>query len=580
MNACVSRIVALTAVLWLLLAAGATAQAAEYYVDNSDPSANDSNPGTESQPWVNCPGMDGWSGSAVLQPGDVVYFNSGSTWELSSGSSVLQVAGGVTYDGSTWGDGTRATLRATGELGRSVINLMEDNASTPTVVRGFDVDAGSTVTTGIGVNWPQSDGSLTGAVKRIENCVVHDVDSRSAQGEYEYGIAVSSGYGGGRTVSNVEILNCTAYNISRGGINIYSANDDPLSRITDVLVRGCEIYATGLDPDYAGSALPMKNHVSNVIFEFNHVHNTTRGVGIGISSHDENFRGPENAVIRYNIIRECEQMGVLFNVKGDVSADVYGNLILGNVYQGIRFMDVQDNVSIRIFNNTLVHNHEPSWSHEILVYTGAANVSVLEVTNNLFVAHADTIPLQDDDGSITDHSNNLFFRTGGGALVRSGGTTYTSADIASWESSAITSDPLQNDISNLPTGFVGTFGVDLRPDTEGLNLAENSPARNGGAPLDAAYSGSINSVARPSGTGWDIGAYEYNEGGPDYDAGVPVDAQIPGDGGGDGATGNGGSGKSGCGCRAGSRHTGIPSGDLFLFVLIFGLMVALRRRRN
>jgi MYXO-CTERM domain-containing protein len=244
-------------------------------------------------------------------------------------------------------------------------------------------------------------------------------------------------------------------------------------------------------------------------------------------------------------------------------------------------MDVQDNVSIRIFNNTLVHNHEPSWSHEILVYTGTANVSVLEVKNNLFVSHADTIPLQDDDGSITDHSNNLFFRSGGGALVRSGGTTYTSADIASWEPSAIASDPLLNDISNLPTGFIGTFGVDLRPDTEGLNIAENSPARNAGAALDAAYSGSINSVTRPSGQGWDIGAYEYNEGTPYPDAGVPVDGQIPADGGGaDGSTGNGGSGKSGCGCRAGPEDPAVPLGDLFLVVLIFGLMFALRRRRN
>ena len=41
----------------------------------------------------------------------------------------------------------------------------------------------------------------------IEDCVVHDVASQSALGQYEYGITVSSGYGGSRVTSNVVIVN-------------------------------------------------------------------------------------------------------------------------------------------------------------------------------------------------------------------------------------------------------------------------------------------------------------------------------------------------------------------------------------
>jgi hypothetical protein len=262
------------------------ARAAEYYVDNAHGSASDANPGTQPDaPWERCPGMPGWSGTATLQPGDTVYFNSGGTWEVASGGAAIQVAGGVTYDGRTWGSGVRATLRAAGDLSRSVINFQDDHPTEPTVVRGFEVDAASRVTSGICINWPQAARDLTGAAKRIEDCVVHHVSSLSADGEYEYGIAVSSGYGGNRRVENVEIISCEAHDISRGGINIYSANDDPSSRISNVLVRGCTMYNTGQDPDYGGSALTIKNHISDVVFEHNHVHDTTRGGGIGVSSH-------------------------------------------------------------------------------------------------------------------------------------------------------------------------------------------------------------------------------------------------------------------------------------------------------
>ncbi len=83
------------------------------------------------------------------------------------------------------------------------------------------------------------------------------------------------------------------------------------------------------------------------------------------------------------------------------------------------------------------------------------------------------------------------------------------SNINSWESTTITSDPLLEDTSSLPSGFIGTYGIDLRPNIDGLNITEISPAKDSGTPLDTIYNGSINSVIRPSGNGWDIGAYEF-----------------------------------------------------------------------
>lgn len=492
-----------------LRASLAPKQGNTYYVDIDDPAASDSNPGTEALPWRHCPGMSGWTGSATLEAGDTVFFSSAGTWTSSDGSALLQVVGGVTYDGKAWGGGTRATLRATAGFHRAVINLMEDHPVEPTVVRGFEADANGQVTSGITINWPQSQGSMIGATKRIEDCVVHGVVSQSAQGQYEYGIVVSSGYGGGRTVRNVEILDCTTYDISRGGVNVYSANDDPNSTIENVIVRGCDIYNTGQDPDYAGSGLALKNHIIDVTAEYNYVHHATRGMGIGISSHNEQFRGPENLVVRYNIVRENPQMGIVLNLWGSADVEIYGNLIMKNTYQGIRFMRAIGTLSVRIYNNTLLQNHYPGWSHEILVGSSTANIPVLEIRNNILIADPDTTPLVDTDGDITGHSNNLYFRPGGGTLVSASGVDYTAATIHSWEPTALAGDPRLRDLTALPGGFVGAYGVDLRPYPDGLNLSADSPARDAGAPLGASYASSVNSVARPWGSGWDVGAYEY-----------------------------------------------------------------------
>ncbi|MGR9107676.1 MAG: choice-of-anchor Q domain-containing protein, partial [Gammaproteobacteria bacterium] len=60
-----------------------------------------------------------------------------------------------------------------------------------------------------------------------------------------------------------------------------------------------------------------------------------------------------------------------------------------------------------------------------------------------------------------------------------------------------------------PTGFVGQFGVDLRPNSDGLSLASGSSGIDAGVSLAGAYNGSINSLSRPQGNSWDIGAYEF-----------------------------------------------------------------------
>ena len=463
-------------------------------------------------PWQNCPGMQGWTGSATLAAGDTVYFNSEDTWEVSGGAAVLQVIGGVYYDGTTWGNGTRAVFRTSADLTRSVIAILKDHETIPTVVRGFEADAGGTITTGVGINHPQMENPLLGATKRIEDCIIHDVMSYSAQNTYKYGIVISN-WNGQYHVKNVEIINCKVYNISRGGINLYPGNDIPENLVENVLVRGNEVWATGMDPDYAGSCLAIKNHVVNAVVEYNYVHDPVRGIGIGVSTHpEEGFIGPRNAVIRHNIIANSKHSGMYITSWGPVSLAIYGNIILNSTYHAINLTNnLRDSLSIRIYNNTMVNNYPGSqWAEQIRISSNEATVSALEVSNNLIYTTDSTRSMLDDYGLLTMHTNNLYYKSIGGTLVTVNGTTYTASNITSWEPSAVTDDPLFYSISSMPTGFIGTYGVDMRPNTDGLTLTESSPAKDKGTALSDSYKSSINTTPRPYGNAWDIGAYEYN----------------------------------------------------------------------
>jgi hypothetical protein len=477
-----------------------------YYVSFN--SGKDSNTGLNKDVcWRFCPGMPGWNGTGKLQAGDTIYFNNLEKWEVSSGFSALQIVGGVVYDGKKWGNGNRAKIMATGDLDGSVVNIMEDHLVYMTVVRGFDIDVNNKVTSGLSVNWPRAQKNLNGATKRFEDCIVHGVVSHQSSDEYEYGINIDCGYGGGRSLSNVEIINCVAFNISRGGINVYPANDDPKGIISNVLIRGCEVYNCGTDPDFGGHSVALKNHSKNVVFEYNYIHNGLAMGGIGIGCDDSTFSSLEQGVIRYNIITECKSAGI--DISGDVKnmdVDIYGNLFLKNSENGISINSYPgSNFSLGIYNNTFFEDG----SSELIVQSDRTNVLKLELINNIFYANNYNFCIEDVDEKIMVHSNNIYHRKGGDAPVQIGNTRYSSGNISSWESTAKTTDILFTDTSTLPMGFSGTYGADLKPSTDGLSVSVNSLAVNNGANLGAKYNNSINSVERPSEGNWDIGAYEH-----------------------------------------------------------------------
>jgi hypothetical protein len=156
-------------------------------------------------------------------------------------------------------------------------------------------------------------------------------------------------------------------------------------------------------------------------------------------------------IIRHNIIRNSAHAGIYIQGYGNKSMEIYGNLIAHNQYHGINFAgSLADSLTARVYNNTFYQNYEPEWDSEIRIHDVSADISALEIRNNIIYADSDTRCLIDDTGNVTNHSNNVYYRPGGGTLVIAGGVSYAASDVSSWEPTALTGDPLLENPSYLP----------------------------------------------------------------------------------------------------------------------------------
>jgi hypothetical protein len=488
-----------------LLAATFTAQAFTYYVDAN--AGSDRNAGTSpNAPWQNCPGMTAYAGPGLLRPGDIVYFNRGATWKV-SGLQGLYLTGGVTYVGNAWGSGTgKAHLTANSDLECGVVRFRDDR-SYPTVFEGFNVDANRKVTSGVDINharWTLMDG----ATKRVQDCEIHHTWSRTSLGQYKYGLIVSNHGGRGGYAENVEIIRCVVHDTSRDALCLYPGDENADCRIKNITVQGCEVYNTGQDPDFgAGSGILAKGYVQNAVIEYNYVHDT-HGALVFLDSNETNHFGFGllNIHVRYNILTGNTVHGAIRLYSPSSGSDpkdikVYGNLVFNNPTGFYLGSDVGNTVSLLVYNNTF-------YNAPALIDNSRAKFTAFEFKNNLLYQNGG-MPLTDNYGRLAAHSNNLFYRPDGGTLVRSNGLNYSATNlIHSYEPSASVSNPQFRNVANLPTAFAGTYRVNLAPNRDGLNLRSGSPGINNGIALSSAFAGSINSIGRPAGGRWDLGAYE------------------------------------------------------------------------
>jgi Right handed beta helix region len=489
------------------------AWAATYYVKSG---GNDSLDGlSDGTAWATIAKVQ-----ATVTSGDTVYFRSQDTWSSSS-NPVLNATAGVTYDGSTYGSGTRATLQPTATMDY-VVKISVSNV----VFKGFNIDMNSQITGGIGAG---SYATSNVSNITIDNCLVHD--SIMPAGHWGYGIHTGGYAADNVTVDSVTITNTQVYNTGHEGIAIYPSWARVNAKATNVLVRNCIIHDTGWD------ALYIVNNADNLTIEFNTIYNSSgNGIDIGTSAYD-NMGSVNNLIVRYNLIYDNKSSGIALNFCSPTDAWAadgvfYGNIIMnsGSSAGGVGWsLDISVERSYRnisdpgnygsstfsFYNNTIFNTtNAAAGKGGVMVAQFAAlgGTPTINFKNNIVYTSAFT-PVRDIRNLLT-HSNNLIFRTDNAANEHvNDGTSRNRAGVKTWEASAQNTDPTFTG-GTLPTGFTGTYGNNLVPNTNYFVITSGD-ALNNGATLGSPYNGSINGagratpITRPQGAAYDIGAYEY-----------------------------------------------------------------------
>jgi len=181
------------------------------------------------------------------------------------------------------------------------------------------------------------------------------------------------------------------------------------------------------------------------------------------------------------------------------------------------------------FYNTYLSASDASSIRMLEIYSGRTTVAGTPTFNfkNNIVYTATCNGIYDVQGILT-HSYNLIYRSSAATdkhvsicaepAYNCSVTDYdrdgTASDLTNWETTGAQKTDPSFTAGTLPTGFSGTYGSNMVPNTDYFQLTVDSPAKDTGATLEG-YTGSINGaglttpIVRPLGAAFDIGAYEY-----------------------------------------------------------------------
>jgi parallel beta-helix repeat protein len=196
-------------------------------------------------------------------------------------------------------------------------------------------------------------------------------------------------------------------------------------------------------------------------------------------------------IVRGNYIHDNspDEAGIFFEASSN--GLIYNNVIVNSNRRGIY---VSGSANVKVYNNTIVGQTGLS-GIEVLARSGV-NSTYTIVKNNTISGGTSTRDLYMSTGTGNTSDYNNFFRSGSPSLkLAYNGTTYTS--LSSWR----TATGFDTNSINVTPAFATPSGSNYR-------LLSTSPLVNAGTTLSEValdYAG----TARPVGSAYDIGAYEY-----------------------------------------------------------------------
>jgi hypothetical protein len=499
-------------IFFLLIFIGASLSwAATYYVDFSN-GLNSNNGNSTASAWKNCPGdslATGVSAGTQIKAGDIILFKGGVVYKGQitvrwSGSASAQ----ITYDGNsagTWGTG-KALID--GENLRSYGFSATTGTTSYVTIKNFEIQNMKYT----GVPWQG------GAAIKIDDA------------------------------SYVTIANCYLHDVGywkNDGSIIPAGNGVHMLRPQNCAITGCEITRTGL------AGIEVDGSV-NCTFSHNNIHDyITWGIDIGgdfnlctgndlcdntihdLYQFDAGYWGiPNDPNIPHTDYIFIRQGGSTSQhpVKNVVERNLFYNNQTFDEFGGtaMLFLSYADSTLVR--NNVFINPHgyyatRFSWTssgtkfYNNTIYapnqiTGGGGVGGVfletngntDIRNNIMVTYQSSIAytgVADESGLKSDY--NLYYNlTSGQDFVRITPARY--ATFAQWQTYGYDTHSIHvaspGDIK-----FANVAGYPTACQTMDLSVLSTSPAVNVGTAL-AGFANDMNSVVRPQGSAWDIGAYE------------------------------------------------------------------------
>jgi parallel beta-helix repeat protein len=426
--------------------------AATYYVA---PNGNNSNPGTESQPWKTIQ-----KAAETLVAGDIVYIKAGNYQE-----NVTPVNSG--------GAGNYIVYTA---LNNDIVTIDGQNVTLPDWDTGlFHVEDLSYI-------------KISGL--RIIN-VGPNNNNNGIYLDYTNHIIIENNYIYNTISSGIGVWNSDNIIIDNNEIEL-ACNDGEQECISvastnEFVIKNNHIHDGGPGTEGGEGICPKDGSYNGKIYD-NYVHDLPTRPGIYMDAWDKHTYNME---IFRNIVHDCGNDGILMvSEMGGLleNISVYNNIVYNNKYIGIvvtpngEVADPPMN-DMKIINNTVYNNGwnsglEP-WGGGIVV--DVSNLSNLIIRNNIV-------------------SQNLYFQI---AIEYYGQNFFVDHNLIDGFRGDLSEETQGNDYVEGNPMFVNAPGADF-------HLQENSPAIDKGssndAPIEDYYGNS-----RPFGADYDIGAFEYGQ---------------------------------------------------------------------
>lgn len=387
---------------------------------------------------------------SVTTSGDTIYFKNTDTWTNAT-PPVLTAIAGVTYNGSSYGVGTKATLQATGDMvsiGHYAVVALDANNVT---FRGFIIDANLKRGSGIAIGQLVS-GALSNVT--VDSCEVKNTSGQV--GDWNYGIHITN-YSS-NTTSNVTVSNNTVHDTFHECIAVYPSWTTNNNHLNNITVSGNTLYNCGTTVGgQTGPGISVVSDSNNTTVTLNTISSGgDQGIWVRVSPDSDVTLGPRNFVVSRNFVHDNASTGIsVTNGRGfDLGGAIFSNIVVNNGggeisigNEGEAVNDFNSTYPINVYNNTVYNTG--TYAHGQIntcpwtgTYSCTAGKPTVDYRNNI-VYTTQSLAFGDRYG-VASHSNNLLYRSSGVGddLVRSPwAMPYSRTTATSWEASVKTSNP-------------------------------------------------------------------------------------------------------------------------------------------